>query len=638
MTHVYFDHETFLICPGVQAPPVVCTQFALDAGPIEIVGAWDPAWRRLWTDWLASSATFSGYNSRFDFACLAATDPDYFLPLVFQAYKAGRVTCTQNREILLRIARGDAREVRDLGTTLSDRKLRTVDKTDPWRLKYGTLWRVPVDRWPADAVHYAQEDVRAERDLFLSQSAEASARGANGDLLNDQGRQAFAGFWLYLTQCWGVRTDQKRVEEYHAFVMDGLERDKRLLLSAGLVRPDGSKDTKLAKARLEATYKAVGRDVPLTATKQTSLDEEACKGSQDPVLEAYSRFAQANTLRGKVERLRKPLIQASYNTIVATGRTSCRQGKDPKPGQPPTSWGSQMQNPPRAKGVRECFVPRAGHAIVSCDYETFELRTYAQANWWRFKFSPSRDILNDAARDMHVEMGAHLTDRSLDAGYALKGQDKAAFKDMRNMAKGPNFGLPGGMGWERLIDYCYDSYGVTITPDLSHKAVAIWKSNPENVMHLDVARRSACRVIGKRTNGEPIMGGDFKCFLSNRVRGSIPYTELANSPFQSLAADAAKYAGCRLAEACYVRGVNPILYGCRILAFVHDEFLAEVPLEGLHERAFEWVRLQIEAAQEWVPDVTIRAEPAAMLSWSKSAGDPVYKNGKLIPYEWRDEK
>lgn len=637
MTLVHFDFESFLIYPALQAPPIVCMQYAVDRADPEIVPAWEDQFDDLWQGWLQDPTVyFSAYNGRFDFACLCARNPSLYLPLVFNAYKAKRITDTMIRETLLRLAKGDGRDVRNLGDTLEEHGIKGVDKTDPWRRRYGELWLKPVETWDGGAIHYALEDARAERDLFWSQQARFDAMGY---ACPDQFAQSFSGFWLYLMQCWGARTNLAAATKYADEVRATLEAERAQLLAAGLIDAKGKKETKIAKALLVAAFAAQGRPHPKTPTGEPQLNDEACAQSGNPLLQAYTRYTQAGTLLGKVELLKKPIIQPSYNPLVATGRTSCRQGKPPKPGQAPSQWGAQMQNPPVMAGIRECYVAEPDHAIVSIDFETFELRTLAQTCWWRFRFSNLREILNDRKRDAHVEMGARLTDRTVDEAYALKVLDKVAFKAMRDVAKGPNFGLPGYMGWERLIGYCYDNYGVVVSPELAQKAVRVWKEVfPEMILHLRSARDKCVKVIGhKKDTKEPILGGDFMAWTSGRLRGNIPITELSNSEFQPLASDAAKFSGGRLAEACYVPRVNPIVYGCRPFGFVHDEFLFFVPLEGLHEKAYELCRIQKEAAQEWIPDVEVRAEPGAMLAWSKKAGDPVFNSaGKLIPFEWRE--
>src|ERR1700722_11162865 len=57
--------------------------------------------------------------------------------------------------------------------------------------------------------------------------------------------------------------------------------------------------------------------------------------------------------------------------------------------------------------------------------------------------------------------------------------------------------------------------------------------------------------------------------LTGRVRGGVAYTQAKNTPFESLAADGAKLALWDLLDA-----------GVRIVGFIHDEVLVELPDQG----------------------------------------------------------
>ena len=57
--------------------------------------------------------------------------------------------------------------------------------------------------------------------------------------------------------------------------------------------------------------------------------------------------------------------------------------------------------------------------------------------------------------------------------------------------------------------------------------------------------------------------------LTGRIRGGVSYSQCRNTPFQGLAADGAKLGLWRL-----------IREGYRVIAFVHDEVLVELPDEG----------------------------------------------------------
>jgi hypothetical protein len=104
--------------------------------------------------------------------------------------------------------------------------------------------------------------------------------------------------------------------------------------------------------------------------------------------------------------------------------------------------------------------------------------------------------------------------------------------------------------------------------------------------------------------------------LTGRVRGGVSYTRARNTPFSGLAADGAKLALWDLVHSDY-----------RVVAFVHDELLVELPLERapaspyantlLHARTIE--RILIDAMQTVCPGIPIRCEFALSRRWSKKS-------------------
>ncbi len=346
------------------------------------------------------------------------------------------------------------------------------------------------------------------------------------------------------------------------------------------------------------------------------------------MLLAYTTYSQANTLMSKAERLKKPIIQASYDILKDSGRTSCRTGEDPEHGEPYMAWGSQLQNPPRVPGIRECFVARPGRCVLSIDYNMHEVVCLAQVQFKLFGFSDKIAILADPKRDIHVETGALIFGMDIAEAYALKKTDPARYKKLRQMGKVAVFGCPGGLGPDKLIDFARgEPYFINLTRPEAENVIAAWeKSDRANRLYLDHISRSC----GKR-------GGTFNLthLFSERVRGSVGYTNAANSYFQGLGSDSSKAGIVDAMLEMYWRDESP-MFGCRMLGYLHDEQLLEVPLDGLHETAYYARDRWVEAGKTFTPDVALRAEPAACLRWSKLAGDPVFdENGKLVPYEWR---
>jgi DNA polymerase I-like protein with 3'-5' exonuclease and polymerase domains len=130
--------------------------------------------------------------------------------------------------------------------------------------------------------------------------------------------------------------------------------------------------------------------------------------------------------------------------------------------------------------------------------------------------------------------------------------------------------------------------------------------------------------------------GSVETLFTKRHRGLATYCARCNTPFQGLASDCAKRAGWLVAKAQYVDTSSP-LFNCRTVAFVHDEFIVEVPDDArAHDAAYELARLMLVGANEYLPDVPIPAskmEPLLMRRWSKKAEPRFDANGRLVVWE-----
>jgi len=121
-------------------------------------------------------------------------------------------------------------------------------------------------------------------------------------------------------------------------------------------------------------------------------------------------------------------------------------------------------------------------------------------------------------------------------------------------------------------------------------------------------------------------------------RAGASYCACANgAALQTPSAEGAKLAVFRVVRACYDPTLGSCLYGCKPLAFIHDEIIVELPQdEFVHERANEVGRLMVEAMGEIMPDMTIKANPCLMERWNKDA-EPVFDDkGRLTI--WRPKK
>ncbi len=110
--------------------------------------------------------------------------------------------------------------------------------------------------------------------------------------------------------------------------------------------------------------------------------------------------------------------------------------------------------------------------------------------------------------------------------------------------------------------------------------------------------------------------------LTGRVRGAVGYAQARNTPFQGLAADGAGLALFALVKA-----------GFRVVGFVHDEVLVELPAAGGSVRADVIERVTEIMCREMervLGDVPAACQYALGRSWAKGVA-PEVRNGRVSP-------
>ncbi len=612
MKHLFLDTETELFADGYMAPEVVCFQYCYDTGPAVLLHARadrDTMLRVVRDALRDSDCMLVGHNIAYDLVCLAALDPD-LLPLIFAAYEANRVTDTMYRQKLVDIARGRYRTRQyDLASCAEIHEYPdALDKKDPWRLRYAELAAVALSYWPPSAVRYACDDATATRWVFQSQ-----AHRYHRTWLCDEFNQARKFFCLRLMEVWGVRTDERGVESLRIGAMQEIENVRGLLVDYGLVslksprKNDGvyKRNMKAVRERIKQAYAAQGKDYPRPKQQKNKVtgklkpvsnnpacDNDACQNADDYVLEQYATYSQmSKVLAADVPMLAGGIVHPIHThfDIVESGRTS--------------SASPNIQNPRRMAGVRECFVPRPGMVYIDADQSALELRTVAQVCKRLVGHSKLADVLNSGL-DPHTKVAADV----LGLPYA-EVKKRAKFEpdigEVRTMAKGMNFGFPGGLGAKSFPAFAWRAYHFRITEDEVKKRKEEWlASYPEF--------RDYHRFIG-----DTYERGVTHLF-TNRMRGRVTFTSAANSLFQGLGADACGGSLWEVTKACYAIR-SSMLYGARPVNFMHDNILTEVERARAHEALVEQERRMIEGAAPYLPDVPPAVDGKIMVRWSRDA-------------------
>lgn len=662
-----WDTETELIRQGLLAPDLVCLSYAESDADYDIQGGVvhvrDAETKTRLRRILSEPSTAA--NVPYDLAVVGVCFPE-LMPLIFEALAAGIVHDVQMRQKLLDIAAGKYRRVfrviggkrRQLGYSMEDLSLRHLDwqlEKDQWRLRYSELMDVPVSDWPQGAVDYAKFDAVAALGVHLLQDVEAEKLAEDHHItavLANESAQLRAHWGLHLAACWGIRTCQYAVQELEDRVRREWEATKEYLVREGIVRSNGSRNTKLAKERLLQAAAHYGAPLKLTDAGQEkiqrgeldyegavragliSLDEDSCEASGDEVLVKYARYGSLIKLQSTYVKalwggVSLP-IQSYFEPLAETGRTTSSKPnlqnpyRDPFAAREegtyvPEDYVGYPVRPDKPLGVRDCFVARPGCAFIACDYDKAELHSLAQVCHTIFGFSRLGDRLRDGF-DPHLDMAAQILGMEYaEALRRLKLRDKEV-KDKRQMAKAANFGYPGGLGSETFREWARKTYGVTLSSEESRWLKEHWLDTWPEMVH-----------YFKWINNLADYGGDatVRHFFSGRWRGKIPYTVTCNTFFQGLTADGAKAAMWELTRRQFTEPTSA-LYGTHIVNFIHDEFIIEAPVAVVHEAAAEMQQVMVDEYNKFTPDVPVRATPVAMYRWMKDP-EPTYHDGRLVP-------
>jgi len=243
-----------------------------------------------------------------------------------------------------------------------------------------------------------------------------------------------------------------------------------------------------------------------------------------------------------------------------------------------------IQQIPRGKEFRDCFIPAKGYKLIIADYSQIELRVAAEI------------AQDDTMLEAYLQnMDLHALTASLIANKPIE----EVSKQERQAAKAVNFGLIYAMGARGLQGYAKSVYGV----ELSLKEAELFRSRffsaYKGIAKWHERMKRAADIRESRTlSGRRIL-----------FREQPGITALLNMPVQGTAADIVKKALGMLVP------VTKRLGGS-IIATVHDEILLEVP-ELIAEEAAQELKAVMEAAGVYyLKKVPVTAETVIADSWA----------------------
>jgi DNA polymerase-1 len=653
---LFFDLETYLIDRGNLAPRPVAAAWSIDGEPARIGLVRD--FLPVVDEAMRTGALFVGQNVAYDMACLA-----HFVPAerIFDHYRAGLVEDVMLREKLLRYAtRGEADAAYGLDDLCSFYSLPVVHKDDYWRMNFWRLENVPVENWPAGAVEYLLADADRPAKIFERQAAlDAAWRARAGSPILHLGpEEAYKAFALHLVACKGMLTDRERTLELKRVLEQALDATRAVLVEAGLVRANGSRDTKAAAAYVTRVCGELGMPVAMTKPSkkfpdgQVALGKDVLEGIPDDLLTAYAIYSQASSYTARVEDMCQGFelpLQVRFNTMLETRRTSTSKPRAPLVGVQAQNFprallvgrGDKSPKHPRGEpiyapiGARECLSP-GDDVFIQADLPTAELRSVSNICIDWFGASALADAIN-AGKDVHHILGGEIA--GIPYEEMIRRAKEPEIKKKRDQAKPANFGFWGGMGAPSFRSYAWKGYRIKFTPEEAEDIRERWKRTwPEHRLYFDRASRTAkSGRVARLPDGE---GGWYekevaalKHPYSGYWRGNCGFTQLCNSPFQELTGAAAARALCEVQRQCFAVPSSD-LYGCWVVAYTHDEIVGVAPREQAHEAATQLGRVMLEKFNELHQHVPIKTMDPVVAEIYSKAMEPVRDaSGRLAPWK-----
>ncbi len=273
-------------------------------------------------------------------------------------------------------------------------------------------------------------------------------------------------------------------------------------------------------------------------------------------------------------------IRCRLNPLATdSGRFSC---SDPNLQQVPSEH--------TAPGMRACFGPREGHVLIIADYAQIELRVAAQlapCDALRAVFREGRDVHRTTAATLARKRPEQVSDHE------------------RQLAKAVNFGFLFGMGAKRFSSYAKSSYGLELDAGQAQRARdAFFETFP--------GIAAWHRRVGAMDRGRPqeltvrTAMGRKKSFEAGR----FSFNAALNIPVQGTAAE-----GFKLAMRALHRRLPEL--GARGVLIVHDEYIAEVPVERAEDAQRCIVETMRDEMRRVLPDVPVVVDAKIAANWSE---------------------
>ncbi|MBD2395967.1 bifunctional 3'-5' exonuclease/DNA polymerase [Cyanobacterium aponinum FACHB-4101] len=253
-----------------------------------------------------------------------------------------------------------------------------------------------------------------------------------------------------------------------------------------------------------------------------------------------------------------------------------------------TSSDPNLQQIPRNKEHRSCFIASPNHKLVIADYSQIELRI-------------ASEVASDKTMIEAYNRGEDL--HKLTASIVLNKPLSEVTKEDRQIAKSANFGLIYGASVNGFRGYAESNYGISLS-----------ESEAKTIMDNFFKSYSGLAQWHKKTKSRIYnQGVNETRTLSNRIRyfDNASPQQILNTPIQGTGADMLKLALGRLVSA-----LKPYGNKAKILATVHDEIILEAHESVAEDVAKTLSEVMVNSGKEFLKKVPIEADSSIGVSWA----------------------
>jgi DNA polymerase I-like protein with 3'-5' exonuclease and polymerase domains len=432
---------------------------------------------------------------------------------------------------------------------------------DETRENFGQFLGWQISDIPENFLEYGAIDVIATYKIYFALVAEIRPHDKKGTLLSHdiQVKGDLALNHIYKN---GIGFDLSQRDKWLEHIDQEMQKHRDVLASWGWVRGrKGIKDV------FNDIIVRLGFADKLPRSEKTnelsSKADDLAPYRKYQFIDSYLEYQSLEKASSFVRDVTANVVHPRYNLLVNTGRTSCSN--------------PNFQQLPKLGGIREMFVPQSrDNTFIITDYSAIELSTLAQVAFDTYGYSVMMDKINEG-QDLHKYYASVMNGCEVDD----------VTKQQRQEAKAANFGFPGGLGVDTFIEFS-TGYGLNLTQDQAKEMKDVWfNAFPEME---DYMKNEIGHVFT----------------LTGRKRGNTSFCAEKNTPFQGLAADGAKLALYNLDKA-----------GFKVVGFVHDEIICEVPKKDAENLLPKQEEIMIESMKTVVPDVKVGVESAISEYYTK---------------------